>query len=415
MIPESYRHLATNMMRLLFVSMAAVLLGAAGAAAQVGKGGGNKFGWYSDYKVALAEAKRTGKPIFLVFRCEPCVDCAQIDEQVVRLNQEIADTADKFVRVRLVRIAGADLRLFEFDHDVTWFAFFLNADEQIYGRYGGRDATDAQARISLKGLRYALEQALAAHKNPAKPVPRTEKPLRAEDFAAAKRHSGCIHCHNVNEFRRADLKSQGLWTREDSWVYPMPENIGLCLDVDAGNQVKTVVAGTPSDKAGIKVGDLIEKINGIPVASFADASYGLHKAPSKGQIPILWRHDGKQMSAVLDVAEGWRKTNLGWRPSLLDILPLMPLSGDDLKPEEKKQLGLPVQQLAFRQDKFVHSSLKAIGLQKDDIVVGVDGKQMDGTLESFLAYIRSNYLVGDRATLNVLRAGKKVELAITLK
>ncbi len=27
--------------------------------------------WFSDYKQALAEAKRTGKPIFLEFRCEP--------------------------------------------------------------------------------------------------------------------------------------------------------------------------------------------------------------------------------------------------------------------------------------------------------------------------------------------------------
>jgi opacity protein-like surface antigen len=39
--------------------------------AQVGKGGANKFGWYGDYGAAKAEAKRTGKPIFLVFRCEP--------------------------------------------------------------------------------------------------------------------------------------------------------------------------------------------------------------------------------------------------------------------------------------------------------------------------------------------------------
>jgi hypothetical protein len=28
-------------------------------------------GWYSDYAAARAEAKRTGKPIFVVFRCEP--------------------------------------------------------------------------------------------------------------------------------------------------------------------------------------------------------------------------------------------------------------------------------------------------------------------------------------------------------
>ena len=30
-----------------------------------------KYGWYADYAAATAEAKRTGKPIFLVFRCEP--------------------------------------------------------------------------------------------------------------------------------------------------------------------------------------------------------------------------------------------------------------------------------------------------------------------------------------------------------
>jgi hypothetical protein len=30
-----------------------------------------KYGWFTDYAAAKAEAKRTGKPIFLVFRCEP--------------------------------------------------------------------------------------------------------------------------------------------------------------------------------------------------------------------------------------------------------------------------------------------------------------------------------------------------------
>jgi len=30
-----------------------------------------KYGWYNDYSAAKAEAKRTGKPIFLIFRCEP--------------------------------------------------------------------------------------------------------------------------------------------------------------------------------------------------------------------------------------------------------------------------------------------------------------------------------------------------------
>lgn len=30
-----------------------------------------KFGWRTDYATAKAEAKRTGKPMLVVFRCEP--------------------------------------------------------------------------------------------------------------------------------------------------------------------------------------------------------------------------------------------------------------------------------------------------------------------------------------------------------
>src|SRR5881227_3102701 len=130
-----------------------------------------------------------------------------------------------------------DLRRFEFDFDLTWFAFLLNADETVYGRYGGRDATSAEARLSLKGLRYALERALEAHRSPPPPRPREGKPVRPEEFAAAARHKGCIHCHNVNEFRRADLQALGKWDRESVWVYPLPENVGVTLDVDAGDLV----------------------------------------------------------------------------------------------------------------------------------------------------------------------------------
>ena len=30
-----------------------------------------RYGWHADFAAATAEAKRTGRPIFLVFRCEP--------------------------------------------------------------------------------------------------------------------------------------------------------------------------------------------------------------------------------------------------------------------------------------------------------------------------------------------------------
>jgi predicted metalloprotease with PDZ domain len=314
-----------------------------------------------------------------------------------------------------VKIAGADLRLFEFDHDLTWYVFLMSADETVYGCYGGRDATGAEARLSLKGLRYAMEHALEAHKSPPPPRPRSGPPVRAEDFAAAARHKGCIHCHNINEFRRADRIAAGTWDRGEVWVYPLPENVGVTLDVDVGNKVTAVRAGSPADRAGLKPGDFLKTLNGLPVASFADATYALHKAPARGSIPVTWASGGRERSASLEVADGWRKTNLTWRPSMLDILPSLPFAGEDLSAAEKKQLGLAAGRAAFRQGDPVHSSLKAVGIRKDDVVIGFDGAEVDGAMGDLLGYARRNYLVGDKVTVNVVRDGKRVDVVLVLK
>jgi S1-C subfamily serine protease len=50
-----------------------------------------------------------------------------------------------------------------------------------------------------------------------------------------------------------------------------------------------------------------------------------------------------------------------------------------------------------------------------DVIVGVDGRVLEMTREEFLGYVRRNYLVGDRVTLEVIRGGKRVSLAMRLK
>src|SRR5207245_2746773 len=156
----------------------------------------------------------------------------------------------------------------------------------------------------------------------------------------------CIHCHQVYEFRRAALKAAGQWSREDRWVYPLPENIGLTLDVDQGDRLRAVAPESPAGKAGLRAGDMLRTVNGLPVASFADVQYALHGAPPKGRIAISWQKGGEAKTATLDLADGWRKTNLTWRPSLLDILPSLTLYGDDLSTEEKRALGFSAKRLA---------------------------------------------------------------------
>lgn len=317
-----------------------------------------------------------------------------------------------------MRISGADLSLFEFDWDCAWYGFFLSADEVVYGRYGGRDGKSDDGRLSMAGLKYAAEKALAQHKSRVgeKP-PSRDKPIFVEQFPAAKarKRQECIHCHQVNEFRRAEMKAAGTWSRDELWVYPLPENVGIALEVDRGDAVKSVAANSAAAKVGIKAGDTISKLNGYTVASFADAQYALHKAPKSGAVPIEWKRENESMRGNLEVADGWRKTNITWRASLLDILPSLPVSAEDIDAEEKKKLGIPESRAAFKQDKFVHSTLKAVGLKAGDVIVGLDGKGIDGTMDDFLGFVRREHLVGDTVTLDVLREGKAVEIRLTLK
>src|SRR5580704_16551418 len=128
----------------------------------------------------------------------------------------IADVADSFVRVRLVRITGADLKLFDFDHDLTWAAFFMNADGLVYGRFGGRDATSPDSRNNLLGLRFALELALKVHQQHSQEKPAPHQPAYVEEYPSARKvvKNGCIHCHQVNEIRRYEAKQTGVWKRD---------------------------------------------------------------------------------------------------------------------------------------------------------------------------------------------------------
>ena len=229
------------------------------------------------------------------------------------------DLADQFVRVRLIKITEVDLNLFEFDYDLTWAAFFMNTSNKIYGRFGGRDPKGADTRNTLEGLHYAMTAALAEHrKDPiARPDQPARQPVYVESFPAAKQYRGCIHCHQVKEILRQEEITAGTWLKEKIYTYPLPENVGITLDKQRGNLVNEVKPRSTAAKIGLKPGDLLKTVNRNPVRSFADATYGLHKAPLQGETAITWQRDGKTMQGTLTLEPGWRRTNVTWRRGIL--------------------------------------------------------------------------------------------------
>jgi hypothetical protein len=358
---------------------------------------------------------------------------------------------------------GVNLNAFDFDYDLTWAAFFLNANEQIYGRYGGRDAGEADAHLTLAGLKHAMRAALEAYRHDpnGKPpvgapaaraqssVPNHHDPLRgypggaprpgreqsvpspgtkdwapgtslrtAEQYPAASRlkSDACIHCHQVYDFRRAALKQAGEWKKEYIWLwyYPNPENVGLTLDVDQGDRVTTVASGSAASRAGLRAGDVLNLLNRMPVASYADVQYALHRAPTAGKVPVSWQRDGKTRTADLVLEEGWKKTDFSWRASMWGLDPTPGVHGQNLTPKEKEALGLPPDHLAFRQGQFVPKHSREAGIQPGDIIYSIDDRPLSMTMLQFNAYVRLNYSVGDRVHLNVIRDGQRLKVPMVL-
>ncbi len=84
---------------------------------------------------------------------------------------------------------------------------------------------------------------------------------------------------------------------------------------------------------------------------------------------------------------------------MLDLLPNLTLTGEDLSAQEKKAIGLRDKQLAFRQAAPVHSEAQAIGIHAGDIILGIDPFTLEMSADAFRAHVRRNYLVGDRVTI----------------
>ena len=327
---------------------------------------------------------------------------------------------------------GVDLSQFQFDYDLTWAAFFMNPDGAIYGRYGTRSVAGAMAHNSMESLKNAMKLALELHRNyPANKESLMEKRgseprwKTALDIPALRKQfaknlmkptgkGNCIHCHNIHNGWIDTAYDEENFDIDSIWRYPLPDNIGIPIDVDSGNVVERVIEGSFAEKAGIQAGDVIRTMNSQPIISQADMQWVLENLPAVADLKIEVERDGKVLTKALALSGDWKKSDVSWRGSIWSVRPKLKIWVPELSLEEKEALGLSPEMLALKAKWINNPAAKKAGLKTNDIIVEADGKTEAMTPGQFNLWIKLNYHPGDQLPVKVLRGQEKISLAIPL-
>ena len=327
----------------------------------------------------------------------------------------------QYVLVRIIRMDKVDIGLFEHDRNNTLYFYLMNADEQIYMRYGGRDAAAADTYLNLASLEVALQQGLDRHEKykrgelakaerPKPDFPKNYPLLVERTFARGV----CVECHLIGDFQNLHReKDKTLDKMTHLYRSPDIKTIGIHLDVPKGLVVKEARDAVAA--AGMKAGDLITAVNGTPVLTFADLQHYYDKTDRRTAKTVRFtvEREGKSETLTVTLPRRWWYYDVRYRQSSVD--PRIYFDSRALTPAEKKDRGLPEDGFACevtRLDSF-GLMMKSHELKVGDIVFGVNGVEKDEYASTAELYMKLNLTPGEVVKLDVLREGKRIQSSLT--
>lgn len=312
-----------------------------------------------------------------------------------------------------------DLGLFDYDRHNTLYFFILNADEQIYLRYGGRDSRAHDSYLNLDSLELALGQGLELHRRYQQgELPKTTRPkaMFARQFPLLVERTiarnACVECHLIADYQNQHRELDGTIDRiRDLYRSPDIRTIGIRLDVPKGLLVKEVDGAV--QQAGMRPGDRITQLNGTPVWTFGDFQYYYDKVDRGARrVEITVDRAGESVALPVALPAYWWLTNLTFRHWTIE--PRMYFESRPLTEAEKRQHGLDPAGFASEvtQVESTASLLKSHALQAGDIVFGVNGVERDEVANTPELYIRLRKTAGETYTLDVIRNGQRMQMPL---
>jgi serine protease Do len=334
-------------------------------------------------------------------------------------NSKRGKLLSQYVCARITRMDDVDIALFERDWHNTLYYFIMNADEQIYMRYGGRDARGPDVYLNLDSLELALEKGLELHRayqsgelkkteRPKPRFPREIPPLVERTFA----RNQCVECHLVGDYDLVHKEEAGKIDKlMDLFRSPDIRTLGIELDVPKGLVVKDVQGAAHA--AGMRAGDRLTGVNGTPVWTFGDLQYRYDKVPRDSkQVRMSVERGGEAVDIAVNLPERWWLTDLRFRQ--LSIDPRGEFDSRPLTEAEKREHGLKPDGFAAVVTGIggFAEMLKIHELKTGDIVYAVDGVEGDEIANTPDLFIKLRRTAGDTVTLDVIRGGQRMKMPV---
>lgn len=327
--------------------------------------------------------------------------------------------------MRIQSMNGVDLNRFPFEYDLTWMSFFQNAAGRTYTRYGGRDDEGPESQLNQRSLVRVMRQVLDLHQTGDVKPPSQYEPVdvavyRTEDIPTmkqmlAKRKVKCIHCHDVKSTQLKNLRRDGKFDRKMIFTYPSPANLGIQLNPTAQNEVESVDGRSAAQISGIEKGDVIKKMDGQRVLTFADATRILELTPESGNLSVQIERDGKMLEKTIKLPRDWRISgDPSWRESTHVAGPNSGFWAVELNDQQRKRLRIANDQLALKATAIWGGWTRRAGVKHGDIVISIDGISRKMGIKQLQTYLQMNKNWGDAVPLVVVRGGQRKKLTMKL-
>jgi serine protease Do len=325
----------------------------------------------------------------------------------------------QYVCVRIVRMDDVDVGLFERDWNNAIYFFALNADEQIYLRYGGRDSNSPDTYLNMESIERALTEGLAMHRRamsgelklPPRPAPLFPRqiPLLVKRTFAQR---ACVECHLVGDFQNIQREQEGTLDKL-THLYRSPDikTLGIELEIPKGLVVKNVTGAVAT--AGMKPGDRITALEGTPVITFGDLQYRYDKVDRHAQkLALTVDRDQQPVHLTVDLPDRWWWTDLRFRQSSVD--PRVDFEDQPLTSDEKRKLGLRPDGFASRVKHVsaLASALKTHDLREGDVIYAVNGVDYNDLANTAELYLKLRLKAGDSAMLDVIRGDQRIKVQV---